>query len=65
MKRKSLPAGPGRGTYVLHEIKDRFYWYRHYYDPDTQKTKTVREDPPNLNELHVSISEKDEISNIP
>ncbi len=50
----SLSIGAGRGSYVLHKIGARYYWYRHFYDPQLyNKTKdrgysvkSVRDDPP-------------------
>lgn len=45
---RTIPAGDGKSTYVLHKIKAKYYWYKHSHDPETGKTKAVREDPPGL-----------------
>lgn len=47
-KYRTVPAGDGKSTYVLHKSKNSFYWYKHYHDPATGKTRSVREDPPGM-----------------
>ena len=47
-KYRTVPAGDGRSTYVLHKSGSNFYWYKHFHDPASGKTKAVREDPPGM-----------------
>ena len=46
--KRTIPAGDGKSTYILHKIKGKYYWYIHYHDPTIGKTKTKRQDPPGL-----------------
>lgn len=52
VKRRSPrhPEDRGQGSYQLHQIKGRPYWYRHFRSKKTGAVISVREDPPWLDE---------------